>query len=242
MSNPGDHRLLDALERSWPPARSETVAGWLLRFDPGGGKRVSAASRLEPAAVPSLARSRMLTEGQRPLFKVAAGEDDLDCALDAEGYAIVDPSEVWAGAALPIGDRTEPCLHILHCEFPPAILRSFWSDHGIGPGRLAVMARAEGPQVYLMARAEDHVAGAAFAACIGDVVAIHALEIAAPRRRAGLGRRMVAAAARWGRAQGAGTLALAVTAGNAAAKALYVDLGMTLQSTYQYRAAPEGAE
>ena len=69
---------------------------------------------------------------------------------------------------------------------------------------------------------------------------LHALEVAAPLRRAGLGRIMTRAAADWARRQGAETLALAVTDANVAANALYRDLGMQPVWHYHYRMKATG--
>ena len=66
---------------------------------------------------------------------------------------------------------------------------------------------------------------------------LHALEVAPFARRQGLGARMTAAAAHWAHAQGAETLALAVTRANASARALYGRLGLAEVDSYHYRAA-----
>ncbi|WP_108257566.1 hypothetical protein [Mangrovicoccus ximenensis] len=63
-------------------------------------------------------------------------------------------------------------------HWPPlAIQEEIWALGGIGRDRLAVMARAAGPHVSLMARDGDTPAGTAFAAVHGDVAMIHAIEI-----------------------------------------------------------------
>ena len=51
---------------------------------------------------------------------------------------------------------------------------------------------------------------------------------------------MTGAAAAWAAAEGAATLALAVTRANAPARALYARLGLAEAAAYHYRVAPEG--
>ncbi len=115
-----------------------------------------------------------------------------------------------------------------------------WAAGGVGPARLAVMARAPQPRTWLLGRLGDRPAGCAFVALHGVVAMLHALEIAEVARRRGLGARMTRFAAAWGAARGAQTLALAVTGANTPARALYAGLGMAEVGAYHYRIAPEG--
>ena len=69
---------------------------------------------------------------------------------------------------------------------------------------------------------------------------LHALEVAPFARRHGLGAAMTGAAAAWAAAEGAATLAVAVTRANAPARALYARLGLAEAAAYHYRIAPEG--
>ena len=118
-------------------------------------------------------------------------------------------------------------------------MAEIWAAGGIGPARLAVMARVPEPRGYLLGRLDDRPAGAGFVA------------LARPRRHAARprGRRpspaatasaraMTAAAAGWAPAQGATTFALAVTRAKRAALALYRRLGLAEAACYHYRALP----
>jgi ribosomal protein S18 acetylase RimI-like enzyme len=64
------------------------------------------------------------------------------------------------------------------------------------------------------------------------------------QRRRGCGRNLVLAAAAWARSSDATLLALAVTAANRPARALYASLGFEAVGEYHYRIRPRegGAE
>jgi GNAT superfamily N-acetyltransferase len=119
-------------------------------------------------------------------------------------------------------------------------MAEIWAAGGVGPSRLAVMARAPEPRAYILGRLGDRPAGCGFVALHGPVAMLHALEVAPAARRQGLGAQMTLGAAAWARTRGAATLALAVTRGNAAALGLYRRLGLAEADWYHYRVAPQG--
>ena len=216
-------------------------AGWLLQRGAGGGQRVSAARQVADGADIGAAEIAMRAWGQRPLFRIGPGEEELDALLEQRGYVLGDPTEILAGstqdvAALSPAGREERAIF---CAAALACMVEIWGGLGVGPARLAVMERAPEPRVWLLGRSGDRPAGCAFAAMHEDVAMIHALAISTEARRAGLGRAMSLAAARWALKQGAGQFALAVTENNAAARALYRGLGLRAVARYHYRTAPE---
>ncbi len=177
--------------------------------------------------------------GQRPLFMIRPGDATLDASLAARRYQLKDATVFYA--APPEALASPGGMTAIPCTAPLACMAGIWADGGIGPARLAVMARAPAPRCYLLARLGDRPAGCAFVARHGPVAMLHALEIAPAARGKGLAVHMTRAAAAWAGRQGAATLALAVTVRNAPARALYEGLGMTEAGGYHYRAAPEGA-
>ncbi|MEM7668115.1 MAG: GNAT family N-acetyltransferase [Pseudomonadota bacterium] len=86
----------------------------------------------------------------------------------------------------------------------------------------------------LMARLGDRPAGVGFVACHHDIAMVHALEVCPEYRKQGVGERLMRGAASWAAAQGAGTLALAVTEANRPARRLYEKLGMAIAARYHY--------
>ncbi len=49
-SPPDAHRIMAAIDATWPPAEFRSAGSWLLRRGAGGGQRVSAASTTDQAA------------------------------------------------------------------------------------------------------------------------------------------------------------------------------------------------
>ncbi|MBK0401045.1 GNAT family N-acetyltransferase [Limibaculum sp. M0105] len=234
---PDAERLLDAVDVTWPAAEQREVAGWRLRRGVGGGKRVSAASALAAGSLPDIgaAVSGLAAWGQQPLFRVTPGEEALDDALHARGYAVIDPVVIYCAPAVSIDDGADQTARVIRVETPLRIVDEIWAEGGIGPGRRAVMDRPAGPRAVLLARVEDRPAGVAFVAIDDGIAMIHAIEVGEVFRRKGAGGALLRGAARFALEHDAPWLALAVTEANAAAHALYEGLGMTVAARYHYR-------
>ncbi|KPQ06976.1 MAG: putative acetyltransferase [Rhodobacteraceae bacterium HLUCCA12] len=231
--------LFVALEATWPPAARHACGPFTLRDGQGGGKRVSAAT-LEGTATEAqiaAAEAGMRALGQTPLFMLH-DQPDLDAALAARGYGVVDPALFYAAPAADLADPPRP-VSLLSCWPPLAIQRQLWRDAGIGAARLAVMARAGAPRNAFIARFQNRAAGVGFAAIHDGVAMLHALEIVPDFRRQGVARYMVRGIADWALGQGAEWFALAVTERNIAARALYSGLNMAEAGRYHYRQKPE---
>lgn len=221
-----------ALAATWPAARVWQQDGWTLRDGAGGGKRVAAASAGEGARAADLAG--LMPDG--PLAMLRPDQSALDADLAALGYAVLDPTLVYAA---PVADLAQKPPHVsLFDIWPPlAIMREIWADGGIGPARLAVMERAPGPKTGLIARLSDRAVGSGFCAIHDRIAMLHAVEIAPAYRRQGAARTMLHGAAHWAQGQGADWLALAVTEANAPARTLYEAAGMQPVTRYHYRQA-----
>lgn len=228
-----------ALQATWPPAAFRRLGAVTLRDGAGGGRRVSAATLDGPlsAADINAAAKSMRDAGQRPVFRVLGHQTDLDAHLAAEGYAVVDPTLFMAAPVAALAAPPRPIS--LFSLWPPlAIQTQIWAEAGIGPARLAIMDRVTGAKSAFVARVNNRAAGVAFVALHGSTAMLHALEILPDVRRQGVGRLMVTGMAHWAQAQGADTLALAVTQANSGARALYTTLGMAQAEGYHYREAP----
>lgn len=234
-----------AILATWPAEELASAGGFTLRRGAGSGNRTSAATldatgageTLDdtPTDVPS-AEAAMRAWGQQPLFMIRPGERALDLELAARGYAAADDVLVLAAWAAPLAGADPE--RAFFGDLPLRVMEDVWASGGVGPERLAVMARAPAPKVYLLGRNGDRVAGAGFAAIDGDRVVLHAVEVAESARRLGIGAAMVRAAAAWGGERGARSLLLAVTRANTAAIALYRGLGFETAAAYHYRRAP----
>ncbi|RYI34719.1 MAG: GNAT family N-acetyltransferase [Acetobacteraceae bacterium] len=225
-------QLAEVMEATWPPATSRKIGAFKLRDGAGGGKRVSAASLEGSFTEADLdAVEAAMAE---PLMLIRAGEAALDAALEGRGWRVIDPVVAYAA---PVTELTAdlPFLTAFPHWPPLEIARSIWAEGGIGHQRVAVMDRVLGPKAALLGRIDDRSAGVAFVACHGAEAMVHALEVAEPHRRNGLGRALLHAAANWAESQGATRLSLVVTRQNTAARALYARLGMQTVGEYHYR-------
>lgn len=231
--------LAEVLEATWPPARSFALGSFTLREGAGGGKRVSAASIHAPFSPDDLAaaEAEMRALGQNPLFVIYPDEGDfgLDAALDLRGYQIIDPVVAYRSEIVKIAAQVID-IDATYPQWPPlAITLELWASAGIGPARVQVMARAQGPKTAILVRQGDHPAGVCFVALAGKTAMIHALEVLPNHRRAGLGQKLIARAAHWAGEQGASDIVLVVTRANAPARALYARMGMAEAGQYHYR-------
>lgn len=241
-----DAALLEAvLEASWPAAGLRRLGPFSLRDGAGGGRRVSAATAEAPVSEAALeaALAALAGQGGPALFRLrpeaCAWDAALDALLAARGFRRADPTLFYAAPVAALAPEPLPGLRVFALWPPLAVQRLLWSEGGIGPERLAVMARAAAPHAALMARQDDRVAGTAFVALHGAVAMLHAVEVTAPLRRRGAARNLARAAAEWAAGHGARWLALAVTEANTPARALYAGLGMRQAGGYHYRIAPD---
>jgi N-acetylglutamate synthase len=231
---------LHAANMASAPAEEEVRLGpWRLRRG-GGGRRAMAATlegaregRPRPEDI-AAALARMREWGQRPVFQVRAGEEALDAALAAEGLVREGRTVILAVPSAAVAHRAAD-VAVIDCDGPLAVQVEIWHAAGVGPERLAGMARVATPKRYLLGRLRDRPAGAAFVCASGGVAMLNALEIVGAARRQGLGRRIVGWTGAWAAEAGAKTLAVAVDTENAPARALYADLGMTPAASYHYR-------
>lgn len=231
--------LTALVDATWPAAGYATAGGFVIRRGEGGGSRVSAASACDRAIDIEAAEAAMRALGQVPLFVIRAGEAALDTALEAQGYAIKDPVTLWSAPVGQLATQRPPPVTSFEVWPPLAIQHELWAAGGIGPQRLAIMARVTGPRTTLLGRLDDTPAGCAFVACDGPLAMLHALEVAPRFRRRGLARHLMRAAAFWARDAGADTLSVLVTRANSGGNALYQTLGMTGETGYHYRIHPD---
>jgi N-acetylglutamate synthase len=231
-------RLFEALLATWAPAETRRMGGWTLRRGEGGGNRVSSATLDAPEGDIAAAEEAMRAWGQRPTFMIRPGDEDLDGRLEALGYVLDSATLIVAGRPQAIAPA-EPDERVILGPAPLAAMREIWAAGGVGPSKLAAMARAVEPRVYLLGRSGDTPAACAFAACDREIGMLQALEVAEPFRRQGLGTALTRAGAAWVAAHGATTFALAVEVANAPARAAYARIGLEQVAAYHYRLAPD---
>lgn len=234
--------LFEAAEQTWPAAALHQRGNWLLREGRGGGKRVSCATT-DSNALPDPAEMEQgyAALGQPPLVMLRTGQEALDQALDERGYELVDPVVIYEAPIARLTDVALPKVTAMPVWEPLAIMVEIWQAGGIGPARIDVMRRVEGPKTAFMGRLNERPAGAAFAAIHGQIAMVHAIEILAQQRRQGMGAWFMRAAGFWAAQHGAQRIAVMCTRANVAGNALYQSLGMAPVGGYHYRMKPEGS-
>ncbi|MDZ7709990.1 MAG: GNAT family N-acetyltransferase [Roseovarius sp.] len=238
---PDVHALYAVTEATWPPAARHALGPVTIREGRGGGKRVSAATVSGEVQQGDLDRAEdaMRALGQGPLFQVREGEGALDAMLAARGYRTVDAVNLQVAPITALTINRLPRVTTFTVWEPLEIMREIWAEGGIGPARVAVMERVAGPKTGLFGRLKDQPAAAGFVALHERIAMVHALEVRARHRRAGMGRLMMLQAAHWAGAQGARHLAVICTQANAGANALYAAMGFACVGTYHYRVKEE---
>ncbi|MTI01266.1 GNAT family N-acetyltransferase [Roseibium sp. RKSG952] len=227
----------DVVDGTWPAARYEEQGPFQLREGQGGGSRVSAASRIGDVTDADLdnAEQAMLAMGQKRIFCLRPGDEVLDTQLAARGYEVLDPVNIYDCPVAQLTDVPIPRVTVFTIWEPLAIMREIWAQSGIGPERLAVMDRANGPKTGLLMRQKDQPGGVGFVAVHDGIAMVHALEILPSHRRQGLGQWAMRAAAFWALDNGAHTLSVICTKANEGANGLYHSLGMQIVGEYHYR-------
>jgi GNAT superfamily N-acetyltransferase len=232
--------LAPVIAATWPPVSTRRVGPFTVPEGAGGGQRVSAARLSDPEATDAAdgeidaAMEALVDLNQAPLVMVLDHQTGLDARLAARGFvardttrALIIPTARLAAAPPPV-----TCF----ATWPPlAIQTEIWAAGGVGPARLAVMDRAQGPKMSFFGRINDRPAGTGFVAIHDGIAMLHALEILAAHRRKGLARIMMRAAADWALSEGAESFAALVTRENQPALGLYASLGFEPVGEYRYR-------
>ncbi|WP_099826979.1 GNAT family N-acetyltransferase [Oceaniglobus indicus] len=234
---PTPDALFTAMEATWPPARRIALNPFVLRDGQGGGQRVSAATADGPVGPGDIdaAAMAMRAMGQAALFRLDEAGGDLDAQLADAGYRMADPTLARCCPIARLCDAPLPPVSGFTIWQPLQIMRDIWAEAGIGPARLAVMARAPGPKTALLGRTDDKPSGVGFVALHDGIAMVHALEVRAAFRRRGTAGHLMRHAARWADTQGAHTMAVLVTEANTGASAFYETLGMDVHARYHYR-------
>lgn len=228
--------LFAALDQTWPAAQQTIDGPFLFRKSAGGGKRVTATSMSGTVAANDIARAEsVMDRGHQPRLFTLDPDSSNDPLLADLGYEALDETRLYNCKLDILTQHRVPPVTAFDCWSPLQMTKDIWAAGGIGAERLAVMDRVKGPKTSFLGRVNGRAGGAAFVALHKQCAMIHALEILPEQRRSGLATSLMIAAAHWSVANGATDFALAVTANNTPANALYTSLGMRAVARYHYR-------
>ena len=248
--NPNDRQWAaeEACINGFPALRQVLVGGWLLRISGSTRRTANSATPLpyrqaEPDAVIAACEALYRRHGRPAIFRIPSYLDpDFERRLAALGYTAEGHSRVIRGgievimAAVPAGVRLSP-------QPTPEWLAAIAKLQQQTPEQHAVYRRVVGsimlPAAFATAEDDGDVVAMAFGVIHRGLLCYESVVTDTARRRRGHARRVLAALARWARAEGAIGACLQVEADNAAGHALYDAVGMTEElHRYCYRRQP----
>lgn len=234
----------------WPAPEQEWLGHWMLRAAGGFTGRANSALPLGSPGMPVTQAIEAViawygARGLAPRFAVPIpGAASVDAALDALGWSGEASTLVRTGELANVRSRAaarDDVVVDLENE-PDEAWLAMYHYRGRGPvpaiGR-AVMLAAACP-VFAAIREAGVPVAVARAVVDETWLGVTALEVAPSHRRRGLARVLMAALADWGAERGAVSSYLQVLESNAAANALYDDLGYWTHHRYHYRVLPTG--
>jgi N-acetylglutamate synthase len=247
MSSPIDLATVRTLEmclfRAWPALHTLTTAGWIQRFANGYTKRANSINALEAEAPFSTELRDALEQPYRmsglpPIWRLTPlAPPEADPMLAALGYRRIEESLVQVA---PLEARFAADPEVVLVPAPsPAWLARFAELSPVAPAHRETMTRMltsiEAPVAFAHVEQAGRLVAFALGVADRDRIGLFDVLVAPEARRQGLARRLTQSIAAWGRLQGARSIYLQVVATNAAARALYAELGFETVYSYAYR-------
>jgi N-acetylglutamate synthase len=244
--NPSPDVIEEVCLNAWPALQEVHYDGWLIRFADGFTKRTNSANAVRRGVLPirdKVAHCEALyrAQGRRPIFRVLSTLDDgLDGALAAAGYRqIDDTSTLYADYS-----TVRPAAPSLPVELTPTPPSSEWlAAHRRFQGRddaeSAALEKILGvlaiPAIFGAVRdAQGRIVSIAKGAVHNGIVCLNLVATDPAAQRQGYSRACVSGVLQWAtRDHGARGACLQALSSNAAAIALYKQLGFTREA-YRY--------
>ena len=133
MIMPNTNRLLRVINLTWPAFNEKHHLGWNTQEGAGGGKRASSA-KMAQLNLPDIeaAEYAMNQLGQDKLFMIRDGDHDLDKALEALNYRIIDPSSIYVCETAQLAPETLPLAQSYAVWEPLQVMHEIWSAGNMG--------------------------------------------------------------------------------------------------------------
>lgn len=239
-------RLENLCADAWPARADRPLGAWRLRAAGGFTGRANAALALGdpgvsvPAALDAV-RAFAAGHGVGPRVHVPVGSP-WERAVTDRGWVLDGGHEAGAEVAVLVADVVRLAAASDGRDVPLADRPddAWWAlSLGRGPTPDERFVLDPGPPLRT-AFGVVRGAGVVRAAVVGDHLHLSRLAVTSVARRSGVGTALTAAAAGWGRAQGARWAVLQVALHNTAARNLYDRLGVAEHHRYRYLVPPPG--
>ncbi|MFC5814300.1 GNAT family N-acetyltransferase [Nonomuraea harbinensis] len=226
------------VDGAWPAWERRVLGGWVLRYAGGVTKRANSVLAVGEPPVPDdlfaaigVAEEFYAERGAPCAFSIGAGAPPgLDRALDARGYALVDPTVVMSGTisgepAVPVRVEPRPWR---------GWLEAWWEVDGrYGTGLEAAERIVTGvPALYAAVEEDGAPVAVGRGVPQGDTLGVYCMATLPSARRRGLARAVLRALAV---ESGVRSAYLVVTERNTAARNLYRSEGLERKGGYHYR-------
>lgn len=226
---------------AWPALVTVDCGGWALRSAGGYTKRANSANAVAPRhpfdSVRRTAEAHYGALGLPTIFRLSPlAPVCADATLAAAGYVLVDPSLVMV-AALDHG-AAESGASLAPGPSPEWIegIAKASGEYGDQVDRHAAILNAiEAPACFVTIHAQGIAAGFGLGVLEQGRLGLFDIAVLPAARGQGWGRAATRALLDWGRAQGARSAYLQVTAANRVARGLYGSLGFAEAYSYHYR-------
>lgn len=236
--------LEDVCERAWPPRERIELDGAVLRFTDGFTRRANSA-RVDGGAgdldgLIARAEHEYRSRGLRPGFRLTPlSPPAFERLLGERGYVVDTEAVVMVADALPQaaagtsadGIDLEPVLDEQWLSVFKAVERHWPPEQD--PGAWWVLGSGDSPRRFARARVDGAPAATGYARLEDDWLYIACVGTLPGHRRRGLARAVSERLFAWGAVSGARRAILQVETKNAAAQALYAQLGF--RPRYVYR-------
>lgn len=238
---------VEAIERAgllaWPGIEEKWDGSWVRRASGGYTKRANSTQCFDPDDFEDAdlriisASTWMIIRKTKPVFRITPlAAPEVSATLDESGWQTIDQSHVYA---CELGDHeADAQAHFLSIDDPKFVaaqsqLQAY--DEATLTGFKNLMAVLKVPATGVVL-SRDGQAVASGLMAIADGIVITGNVITDPkRRRQGFAKEMMHSGLAWAKKEGAKYAALNVQGDNAAALALYAELGYTHQYDYHYR-------
>lgn len=250
-------RVEDAGLNASAPPQQRWMDGWLLRLSPGKAKRARCVNAVAAGRLPVADKLRWaqaaFDEAGLPLFlriTPFTQPADLDAQLAGAGHVVVDDTRVMVAPAAALAPALADEARLPpRCRFEILGHQAFAMKVGDLRGsplaqRQAHAHRLEHSPVpysaFVIVR-DSQVLACGQIAIENELVGLYDVFVAPPARGRGFAKALCRLMLREAQRRGAGHAYLQVEADNAAARAVYTQLGFIDGYAYHYRARPEVA-